>query len=165
MERKKGPKSEVAVFGAGCFWNTEEAFRTLKGVVETTVGYMGGDDKKYPNPSYKEVSLDRTGFIEVCKVKFNPKEIPYKKLLETFWKIHNPTELNRQGLDFGSQYKSVIFYYNSKQETEAKKSEVEEQKNYGKKIVTEIREAEKFYRAEDYHQNYLIKKGLKTCEI
>jgi peptide-methionine (S)-S-oxide reductase len=158
-------KSEKAVFGAGCFWNTEEAFRTLKGVIKTTVGYMGGDEKKYPNPTYKEVSSNKTGFIEVCEVQFNPKLISYKKLLETFWKIHNPTELNRQGLDFGIQYKSIIFYYDLKQKAEAEKSIVDEQKNHRRKIVTEIREVAKFYKAEDYHQKYLMKKGLKTCRI
>ncbi|MFZ1970982.1 MAG: peptide-methionine (S)-S-oxide reductase MsrA [Candidatus Nanoarchaeia archaeon] len=166
MEKKKPKvKSEKAVFGAGCFWNTEEAFRTVKGVIKTTVGYMGGDSKKYPDPTYEQVSSDRTGFIEVCEIVFNPKDIPYGKILEIFWKIHNPTEWNRQGPDFGSQYKSAIFYYDPKQKAEAEKSMTKEQKKYRKKIVTEIRKVETFYRAEDYHQNYLMKRGLKTCRI
>lgn len=159
MEKNK------AAFGEGCFWNTEEAFRAIKGVTKTTVGYMGGDEKKYPNPAYEQVCSDKTGFVEVCMVEFDSKKISYKKLLEIFWKTHDPTQMNRQGPDFGTQYKSAIFYYDSNQEEEAEKSKKEEQKKYKKKIATEIRKAGKFYRAEDYHQNYLMKKGLKTCRI
>ncbi|HTY43970.1 MAG TPA: peptide-methionine (S)-S-oxide reductase MsrA [Patescibacteria group bacterium] len=154
-----------AVFGAGCFWHVEEAFRCVKGVAKTIVGYMGGDEKKYPNPSYEQVSSDKTGFVEVCYVEYNPDEINYENLLKVFWKIHNPTQLNRQGPDVGTQYKSVIFYFDSEQEKTAKKSKETEQKKHHEKIVTEIRKAEKFYKAEEYHQNYLMKRGLKTCKI
>lgn len=158
-------KTSKIVFGEGCFWNTEEVFREVKGVVKTTVGYMGGDERKYPNPTYEQVSSNKTGFVEVCLVEYNPRKISFEKLLELFWKSHNPTQHNRQGLDFGIQYKSAIFYYTPKQKEEAEQSKKEEQKKYRKKIATEIREAEKFYKAEDYHQEYLMKRGLKTCRI
>ncbi len=175
MEKKKqsgkskaAEKTETAFFGAGCFWNVEEAFRTLRGVKETVVGYMSADpakSKKYPNPSYEQVCSDKTGFVETTEVIFDPKKISYEKLLKKFWKIHNPTQVNRQGWDFGSQYKSMIFYSSVKQRVLAEKSRREIQKKFKDKIVTEIREAGKFYRAEDYHQKYLMKRGLKTCRI
>src|SRR5271157_1287031 len=158
-------KENKIVFGEGCFWNTEEVFREIQGVVRTTVGYMGGDEKKYSNPTYEQVSSNETGFVEVCLVKFNPKIISFSKLLELFWKSHNPTERNRQGLDFGTQYKSVIFYYSAKQKKEAEQSKKEEQKKYRKEIITEIRKVGEFYKAEDYHQKYLMKRGLKSCRI
>ena len=158
-------KTNKAVFGEGCFWTTEEVFREINGVVRTTVGYMGGDEKKHPNPTYEQVSSDKTGFVEVGLIEFNPKIISYEKILEIFWKSHDPTQLNRQGPDFGSQYKSVIFYYTSEQKKEAEQSKKKEQKKYKKEIVTEIRKATTFYRAEDYHQNYLMKRGLKTCRV
>lgn len=165
-------KNEIATFGAGCFWHVEYDFKRVGGVVKTSVGYMSADEKKseeYPNPSYKEVCSDKTGFVEVCEVEYNPEEVSYEKLLEVFWKIHDPTQFNRQGPDFGSQYKSVIFYYNEKQKEIAEKSLKEEQGRLGsgmnKKIVTEIRKAGKFYKAEDYHQDYLNKKGLQSCRI
>jgi peptide-methionine (S)-S-oxide reductase len=158
-------KTNKAVFGEGCFWTTEEVFREVKGVVKTTVGYMGGDEKKYPNPSYEQVSSDKTGFVEVGLIEFNPKIISYGKVLELFWKSHDPTQLNRQGSDFGSQYKSVIFYYTPAQKKEAEQSKKKEQKKYKKEIVTEIRKSTTFYRAEDYHQNYLMKRGIKTCRV
>lgn len=158
-------KISKAVFGEGCFWTTEEVFREVNGVVKTTVGYMGGDEKKYPNPTYEQVSSDKTGFVEVGFVEFNPEIITYKKLLELFWKSHDPMQLNRQGSDFGTQYKSVIFYYTPTQKKEAEMSKKIEQKKYKKEIVTEIRKAKTFYRAEDYHQNYLMKRGLKTCRV
>ena len=151
---------EKAVFGAGCFWHVEEDFRKLKGVIKTTVGYMGG---KLKDPSYEEVCSDETGHVEVCKVEFDNKIISYEKLVEKFWKMHNPTQLNRQGLDIGSQYKSVIFYYNEKQKKLAMESKKKEQENYDKKIVTKILKVKNFYEAEAYHQKYLKKKGRNVC--
>jgi peptide-methionine (S)-S-oxide reductase len=167
--KKKGPakntKTEKAVFGEGCFWQIEEVFREVKGVVKTVVGYMGGNEKKYPNPGYEEVCSDKTGFIEVCEIEFKPEKISYKELLELFWQSHDSTQMNRQGPDIGSQYKSVVFYFTSSQKREAEKSKREKQKNCKKKIVTEIRKAGKFYKAEEYHQQYLAKRVLKTCRF
>ena len=158
-------KEQKITFGAGCFWHVEYDFKKVNGVIKTNVGYMGGNEKKYPNPSYKEVSSDKTGFIEVCEIEYNPKKISFKELLKIFWKIHDPTQLNRQGPDYGTQYKSVIFYYTPEQKILAEKLMKEEQKNHKDKIVTEIRKAGKFYKAEEYHQNYLNKKGLNSCRI
>ena len=153
---------EDATFGAGCFWGVEDAFMKIKGVKETKVGFMGGKTK---NPTYKEVCTDKTGHAEVVHLKFDPKEISYKELLNIFWGIHNPTSLNRQGPDFGSQYRSVIFYYNDKQKEAAEKSKAELEKSgkYDKPVVTEIVPASEFYRAEEYHQKYHQKHGLKVC--
>lgn len=152
----------LATFGAGCFWHVEEAFRTLKGVTKTTVGYMGGTMK---NPTYEAVCSNETGHAEVCQVEYDEKKISFKELLKTFWNCHNPTQKNRQGPDVGTQYRSAIFYHSEKQKKEAEQSLKEEQKKYGKKIVTEIAKAGTFYPAEDYHQKYLMKRGLKTCGI
>ena len=152
---------ETATFGAGCFWHIQEEFDKLNGIVKTEAGYMGGDENKYPNPTYEQVSSDKTGFVEVVQVAFNPDEINYNKLLDVFWKINNPTSLNRQGADIGTQYKSVIFYSNDKQRNLALKSKEKEQKNYEDLIVTEIKKARTFFPAENYHQKYLS----KTCLI
>lgn len=151
---------EKATFGAGCFWHVEEEFRKVKGVAKTTVGYMGG---KTSSPSYEDVCTDRTGHAEVCQVEFDPKTIAYDRLLEIFWKMHDPTQYNQQGPDVGTQYKSVIFYHNSKQRLSAIASREAQQKNYRKKIVTEILPAAEFYEAEQYHQKYLMKRGRNTC--
>lgn len=156
---------EEAAFGAGCFWGVEETFRTTAGVAQTQVGYMGG---KKDNPAYEEVCTDKTGHAEVVHLKFDPKKVSYEQLLDIFWASHNPTTLNRQGPDVGSQYRSVIFFYNRKQESAARKSKEELQmagKFGGKSIVTEITPAEKFNRAEEYHQKYLMKRGLQNCHI
>ncbi len=153
---------ELATFGAGCFWHVEEEFRKLNGVINTTVGYSGGSTK---NPTYQEVCTGKTNHVEVCQIEFNPKIISYEKLLEKFWEIHNPTELNRQGPDVGSQYRSVIFYHNESQKELAEKSKKEQQEGYKKEIVTEITKAKEFYKAEEYHQKYLSKKGLSACPI
>jgi len=150
---------EQATFGAGCFWGVEAAFAKVNGVKKTTVGFMGGYVK---NPSYREVCTDKTGYAEVLQIEFNPKEVSYKNLLDIFWGNHNPTSLNRQGLDFGTQYRSVIFYNNTKQKKAALDSMKEEQKKHTNKIVTEIIAAPTFYKAEDYHQNYFKKHG-KVC--
>lgn len=153
-------KTELATFGAGCFWSVEETFRTQKGVLKTTVGYMGGKTK---NPSYEQVCTDKTGHVEVVQVSYDPNIISYEKLLELFWKSHNPTELNRQGPDIGSQYSSVIFYHTQEQEKTAEKSKTSIQKKYKKQIMTAIEESRTFYPAEEYHQKYLMKRGAKIC--
>ena len=155
-------KVDVATFGAGCFWHVEEAFRTLKGVITTEVGFMGG---KLRSPSYHRVCHGDTGHVEVVHITFNPKLISYKELLHVFWKIHNPTTYHRQGLDIGEQYKSVIFYHADEQKKLAEQSKKELNRSgiYSKPIVTEIVRAATFYSAEEYHQKYLMKRGLKTC--
>jgi len=156
----KKEKLETVTFAAGCFWHVEEAFRTVKGVKETVVGYTGGN---FSNPSYEEVCSGRTHHAEAVQLKFNPEEISFKELLEVFWSIHDPTQLNRQGLDFGEQYRSAIFFHSKEQEAEAKKSkqELEELGKFRSKIVTQIVPAKEFYKAEDYHQKYFLKKGIK----
>ncbi len=153
---------ETATFAAGCFWHVEEAFRKLKGVKSTTAGYEGGTMK---NPTYEHVCSDKTGHAEVVQIEFDPKQISYEQLLETFWQIHDPTTPNRQGLDVGTQYRSAIFYHNEKQKEIAEKSLQEQEKKINKKIVTQIIPAKTFYKAEEYHQKYLMKKGLRSCGI
>jgi len=155
-------KSEKATFGAGCFWGVEAAFRQVKGVLKTAVGYMGG---KLNNPTYEDVCTDNTGHAEVVEITYDQKKVPYGKLLEVFWKNHDPTQLNRQGPDVGTQYRSVIFYHSNEQKEKAMKSMKEEQKKYKKQIMTEIFPASTFFLAEDYHQQYLEKRGLSTCRI
>lgn len=154
-------KTEKATFAAGCFWGVEASFSCLIGVVKTTAGYTGGHTK---NPSYEDVCYKHTGHAEAVEVEYDPKKVKYEQLLDVFWNIHNPTTLNRQGLDFGEQYRSAIFYHNAKQKTAAEKSKKEKQKKYRKNIVTEITKVSKFYKAEEYHQKYLEKRGQKTCK-
>ncbi|MEK6868367.1 MAG: peptide-methionine (S)-S-oxide reductase MsrA [Nanoarchaeota archaeon] len=154
--------TQKATFGAGCFWHVEEAFKEVKGVTATAVGYMGGKTK---NSSYEDVCSDETGHAEVVQIEFDPKKVSYDQLLKIFWSCHNPTTPNRQGLDVGTQYRSVIFYHNEKQKITAEQSTEKEQKKYKQKIVTEIVPAQKFYKAEEYHQRYLEKRGLKTCSV
>ena len=155
---------EKATFAAGCFWGVEYNFSKLPGVVSTLVGYTGGDDKNYPNPNYEQVCSGKTGYAEVIEIKFDTKKISYEKLLEAFWKMHDPTSLNRQGLDVGTQYKSAIFYHNPSQKSLAIKSKKVLQKKLGnEKIVTEIVKATKFYHAEEYYQKYIEKTGRKVC--
>jgi peptide-methionine (S)-S-oxide reductase len=151
-----------ATFGAGCFWHVEEAFRHLKGVTSTTVGYMGGTLK---NPTYEDVCTDKTGHAEVLEVTYDPAKISYNDLLSVFWDIHDPTTKNRQGPDVGIQYRSVIFYYTLEQKTAAEtaKKNLEQSRKYKKKIMTEITKATTFYPAEEYHQQYLAKHGLAAC--
>ncbi|MBN1861989.1 MAG: peptide-methionine (S)-S-oxide reductase MsrA [Candidatus Thermoplasmatota archaeon] len=153
---------EKATFGAGCFWHVEEAFRYLKGVISTTVGYMGGT---FHNPTYEDVCTDTTGHAEVVEITFDPKEISYEELLAVFWKIHDPTTQNRQGPDIGTQYRSVIFYHTPEQRTmaECSRKNLEHLKKYKKKIVTQITQVMTFYPAEDYHQQYLAKHGRAAC--
>jgi peptide-methionine (S)-S-oxide reductase len=155
---------ERATFGAGCFWGVEAVFRRVKGVVSTSVGYMGGT---LENPTYEDVCSDRTGHAEVVEVTYDPSEVAYDDLLTVFWKNHDPTTLNRQGPDIGSQYRSAIFYHNAEQEAAAHASKERFQRSgrYDRKIVTEITPASRFYRAEAYHQQYLKKRGLAHCTI
>jgi peptide-methionine (S)-S-oxide reductase len=151
----------TAMFGAGCFWGVEERFRKLKGVEKTMVGYSGGD---FANPTYKDVCSGKTGHAEVVKIEFDPEIITYDELLDVFWKIHNPTSLNRQGFDIGAQYRSVIFYYTPEQKEKAiqSKRELEESGKYDKPIVTQIEPAKEFYRAEEYHQKYVQKRSKRS---
>lgn len=153
---------EKATFGAGCFWHVEETFLKLDGVVSTAVGFMGG---KLKNPTYENVCSGETGHAEVVQLVFDTKKISYKKLLDTFWKIHDPTALNRQGPDFGAQYRSVIFYHSRKQKKEATESKKLRQKKVSGEIVTEIEAASHFWKAEEYHQRYLQKRGCGRCHI
>ncbi|MSR85923.1 peptide-methionine (S)-S-oxide reductase [Candidatus Woesearchaeota archaeon] len=155
---------EQAMFGAGCFWGVEAAFGKVKGVKKTAVGYSGG---KIKSPSYEQICTDKTGHAEVVQVDFDPKIISYEKLLDIFWNLHDPTTMNRQGPDLGSQYRSVIFYYNKKQKESAIKSKelLEKSKKFKTKIVTQILPADQFYKAEDYHQQYLEKRGLAVCHF
>jgi len=154
--------SRTAAFAAGCFWGVEETFRTIKGVLNTTVGYMGG---KTENPTYEEVCSHTTGHAEAVLVEYDPGQISYGALLRVFWKMHDPTTLNRQGPDVGSQYRSAIFYFDEEQKKEAVESVKEAQKDYSRPIVTEIVPAGAFYPAEDYHQRYYQKRGIKGCAV
>jgi peptide-methionine (S)-S-oxide reductase len=153
-----------ATFAAGCFWGVEATFRALPGVTATRVGYIGG---KTVNPTYKDVCTDRTGHAEAVEVDYDPAKISYDKLLDVFWENHDPTQLNRQGPDFGTQYRSAIFYHDAEQEREAKasKEKLEQSHRFSKPIVTQIVPATEFFEAEDYHQQYLEKKGLASCHI
>lgn len=147
---------ERATFAAGCFWGVEELFRTLDGVLETAVGYMGGHTE---NPTYKEVCTGETGHAEVVDLKFDPAIVSYERLLEKFWAKHNPTSLNRQGPDFGTQYRSAIFFHNDEQRqvAEQSKADLAATDKYSEPIVTEITSAVPFWRAEEYHQQYVLK--------
>lgn len=158
------PRTEKATFGAGCFWGVEAAFRQVRGVVATAVGYEGG---RTTNPSYREVCSHTTGHAETVEVDYDPTRVSYRELLKVFWENHDPTQLNRQGPDIGDQYRSVIFFHTPEQEAEARasKQELEQARRYRKPIVTQIVSAETFYRAEDYHQQYLEKRGLSQCRI
>jgi peptide-methionine (S)-S-oxide reductase len=159
---KESNVSEQATFAAGCFWGVEAEFRRIEGVTATTVGYTGGTA---PDPSYKQVCTGRTGHAEAVQVEFDPSQVSYDELLDAFWRMHNPTQLNRQGPDFGTQYRSVIFFHTPEQEVAAKNSREKAQENHRRQIVTEITEASEFYPAEDYHQRYLEKKGLAICTV
>ena len=157
-------KYEKASFAAGCFWGVEEAFRCINGVISTTVGYMGGVTN---NPTYNDVCSGTTGHAETVEVTFDPKIISYEDLLNVFWQKHDPTTLNRQGPDIGDQYRSVIFYYNNNQKklAESSKEKLQESGKYDREIVTQIIPAPKFNPAEDYHQQYLMKRGKKSCRF
>ncbi|HLF54082.1 MAG TPA: peptide-methionine (S)-S-oxide reductase MsrA [Candidatus Nanoarchaeia archaeon] len=159
---------EIAVFGGGCFWHIQFVFSKVPGVVSTFAGYMGGDEKKYPNVTYEQVCSHQTGYAEVVLIEFDNKKVSYDAILEKFWKEHDPTTLNRQGPDIGDNYRSVIFYQNKEQKAKAEASKKKAQKMFEDKIVTEIQPAKstKFVEAEDYHQNYVIKHGgVDTCPV
>lgn len=155
---------EKATFGAGCFWGVEATFRQMNGVVSTQVGYTGG---RKSNPTYQDVCSDRTGHAEAVEVTFDSSRVSYEDLLNVFWKNHDPTTRNRQGPDVGEQYRSVIFYHTAQQEVAAKasKARLEAAGRYRRPIVTQIAPAGPFYRAEEYHQQYLEKRGLSSCHI
>ena len=159
------PRLETATFGAGCFWGTETTFRQLKGVIKTTVGFMGGTLK---NPTYEKVSTGKTGHAEVVQVEYDPSGVSYQQLLDLFWRMHDPTTPDRQGLDVGPQYHSVIFYYTPEQKkiAQASKQKLEKSGKFKNPIVTRIVPAQEFYPAEEYHQQYYEKRGIKpTCQL
>ncbi len=152
----------LATFGAGCFWHVEATFRQVPGVVNTTVGYMGGS---VPNPTYEQVCTGETGHAEVVQVEYDPEQVSYEELLDVFWRCHDPTQRNRQGPDVGTQYRSVIFYHTEEQRrlAEASRRRLEQSGLYDRPIVTEIVPAREFYRAEEYHQRYFEKHGI-ACQ-
>ena len=153
-----------ATFAAGCFWGVEATFRQIPGVTSTRVGYTGG---QMPNPTYKDVCTDTTGHAEAVEVEYDPAKVAYEQLLEVFCENHDPTQLNRQGPDWGKQYRSAIFFHSAEQEAVAKasKEKLANSGRFKKPIVTQIVPAVTFYEAEDYHQQYLEKRGLATCHI
>lgn len=155
---------EKATFGAGCFWGVEASFAQIPGVVETAVGYEGGT---MDQPTYKDVCTDQTGHAEVVELTFDPTRISYEQLLEAFFSLHDPTQLNRQGPDWGTQYRSVIFFHSPGQEAAAKRmiERLTAEKRFSKPIVTQVVPAKTFWRAEEYHQKYLEKRGLASCHI
>jgi peptide-methionine (S)-S-oxide reductase len=153
-----------ATFAAGCFWGVEAQFQQLPGVTATAVGYEGG---ALDHPTYQQVCTDRTGHAEAVEIDYDPEKISYEKLLEAFVSLHDPTQLNRQGPDWGTQYRSAIFFHSPEQESEAKLfiARLTEEKRFSKPIVTQIVPAQTFWRAEDYHQKYLEKRGALSCHI
>jgi peptide-methionine (S)-S-oxide reductase len=155
---------EIATFGAGCFWGIEAAFRRVPGVLDAAVGYSGGHTQ---NPSYQEVCRDTTGHAEVVQVMFDPEKVSYDQLLDIFWTIHDPTQVNRQGPDYGAQYRTAIFFHSPEQEAAAKKSKqiLEASGKLRRPVATEITPAGAFWRAEEYHQRYLEKRGAASCHI
>jgi peptide-methionine (S)-S-oxide reductase len=155
---------EKATFGAGCFWGVEAAFRHVDGVLDTAAGYLGGSKE---NPTYEDVCGDETGHVEVVEVTFDPDRVSYEQLLDVFWQIHDPTTPGRQGPDVGSQYRSAIFTHSAEQEAAARASLARAQASgrFSRLIVTEITAASTFWRAEDYHQRYLERRGMASCHI
>ena len=153
-----------ATFGAGCFWGVEEEFRKVPGVLQTAVGYAGG---KTDHPTYEDVCSDETGHAEVVEVEYDPAKVSYDQLLDVFWNGHNPTQLNRQGPDVGTQYRSAIFFHTPEQKAaaEASKQRLEKSGRFGRPIVTEITPAPPFWRAEEYHQRYFEKRGGGSCHV
>lgn len=155
---------ERATFAAGCFWGVEAEFRKLKGVTSTTVGYTGGDLR---DPTYFDVCTGATGHAEAVQVEFDPAKISYQQLLGTFWSIHDPTSMNRQGADVGSQYRSAIFFHTPEQEVAARRGKelLEASSRYGRPVTTQIGPATAFYRAEEYHQRYFEKHAVASCRV
>lgn len=156
--------TEKATFAAGCFWGVEVEFRNVPGVVDAAVGYTGG---KLVNPTYENVCSGETGHAEAVEVEFDPARVTYERLLEVFWENHDPTTLNRQGPDVGSQYRSAIFFHSPGQKAaaEASRANLAESGRYKRPVVTEITPAGTFWRAEEYHQRYLEKRGLASCKV
>jgi peptide-methionine (S)-S-oxide reductase len=159
MALKTMARKRIATFGGGCFWGVEAAFREFDGVIAATSGYMGGWLK---HPTYRQVCTDETGHAEVVQVEYDPALVSYEHLLELFWEIHDPTTVNRQGPDFGTQYRSVIFYHDAKQKAaaEASRRRLDESGELGMPVVTQIVPASMFYRAEEYHQRYYERMGI-----
>ncbi len=155
---------EQATFGAGCFWGVEVAFREVKGVMDAAVGYSGGNMER---PTYCDVCTGRTGHAEVVEIEYDPTQVSYEELLRVFWENHDPTQLNRQGPDTGTQYRSAIFYHTEEQRKAAEESKraLEESGRFRRPVVTVIEPASEFYRAEEYHQQYLAKRGLASCHV
>lgn len=153
---------QKVTFGAGCFWHVEDAFSKIPGVISAGCGYSGGN---LENPTYEDVCTGKTGHVEVVQMEYDADKISFEKLLEAFWEMHDPTTLNRQGPDIGTQYRSAIFFHSLEQEKIAKESKekLEKSKKFKNKIVTEISKAKEFYRAEEYHQKYFQKRGIKSC--
>jgi len=156
--------TEFATFGAGCFWGVEADFREVPGVVATAVGYEGGSK---PNPTYEDVCSHTTGHAEVVRVEFDPSKVTFEDLLTVFWANHDPTQVNRQGPDFGDQYRTVIFFHSPEQQAAAvaSKAALEASGKFKKPIATQIVPTQTFYIAEDYHQQYLEKRGRRSCHI
>jgi len=156
--------AEIATFGAGCFWGVEATFQRVPGVIDTAAGYSGGD---MPNPTYKDVCTDETGHAEVVQVTFDPAKVSYEQLLDIFWQAHDPTQVNRQGPDFGTQYRTAIFFHSPEQEAAAKKSRaaLDASGKFKRPIATEITQAGTFYPAEECHQKYLQKRGVASCHF
>jgi len=153
-----------ATFAAGCFWGVEDAFRRVPGVADVAVGYSGGTSE---NPTYQEVCTGRTGHAEVVRVDYDPDTVAYEQLLDAFWQCHDPTQVNRQGPDIGTQYRSAIFYHDEQQRQAAEqaKQELDQSNRFGKPVATEISPAGPFYRAEEYHQRYFEKNGISGCHL
>jgi peptide-methionine (S)-S-oxide reductase len=154
--------TQKATFAAGCFWQVEADYRKVDGVIRTEVGYMGG---AVDTPTYEDVCTDRTGHAEVTQVEFDPERISYEQLVEMFWGIHDPTQVNRQGPDVGTQYRSALFTHDEDQALIAKRSLAKAQARFPKPIATEIVPAETFWTAEEYHQRYLEKRGMASCTL
>lgn len=153
---------EKATFAAGCFWGVEAAFRQIEGVIDAQVGYTGGT---LSNPTYRDVCADSTGHAEAVEVTFDPERVTYEELLDAFWTMHDPTTLNRQGPDVGTQYRSAIYFHTPEQEAAARASKAKAQARFRRPIVTDITPASRFYRAEEYHQRYFEKHGMTACHI
>ena len=151
---------EKATLGGGCFWCLEAVYQEVEGVKSIVSGYAGGH---VPNPSYEAVCTGTTGHTEVAQITFDPEKVSFEELVEKYFKIHDPTQLNRQGPDVGFQYRSVVFFHDDEQQEAALRSKAEEQAHYSRPVVTQIEPAQTFYEAEDYHQQYLEKRGRSTC--
>jgi peptide-methionine (S)-S-oxide reductase len=154
--------TKKATFGGGCFWGVEVAFRNIDGVKDAIAGYTGGGTER---PSYQEVCAGRTGHAEAVEVTYDPSEVSYDELLDAFWELHDPTQLNRQGPDVGTQYRSAVFVHDEEQREAATVARERVQAQIGRPVVTEVVDAGPFWRAEDYHQRYLEKRGLATCKV